>query len=356
MTDQEEKMKKLTKQSFGITKDGKEAFLYTLENSKGMKISMTDFGAALVSVQVPDYQGNLRDVVTGYETVSGYEEGNASFGAPVGRCANRIAGASFEINGQTYELEKNEREKNNLHSGNDFYNKRLWKAEEGDTKVTFVLHSPHMDQGFPGNLDMYVTYELTEENEVQIHYHAVPDKDTIINMTNHSYFNLNGHQSGEITEHLLWVDSDYFTRADEESIPTGEVIEVTGTPMDFRTFTRIGENIDADYEATILGCGYDHNWMLKNEGVLKKVAEVKGDQSKIVMDILTDLPGMQIYTANFLEAEKGKEGCVYERRTSVCFETQYVPDAIHHENFISPVCKADQAYDTTTIFRFRIEK
>ncbi len=349
-------MKNLTRQSFGVTKDGKQACLYTLENSAGMKISMTDYGAALVSVQVPDYQEELRDVVTGYESVTGYEEGNASFGAPVGRCANRIAGASFEINGQVYELTKNEREKNNLHSGNDFYNKRFWEVQESDTKVTFILKSPHMDQGFPGNLDMHVTYELTEQNEIKMYYYAVPDKDTIINMTNHSYFNLNGHQSGSIEKHRLWLDSDYFTRADEESIPTGELVEVTGTPMDFRTFTRIGAGIDANYEATVLGCGYDHNWVLKNDGMLKKVAEVKGDQSKIVMDIFTDLPGMQIYTANFLEAEKGKEGCVYERRSSVCFETQYFPDAIHHENFISPVCKANQAYHTTTVFRFRVEK
>lgn len=349
-------MRNLTKQEFGVTKDGKKAWLYTLENHTGMKISVTDYGAALVSVQVPDKDGNFKDVVAGYEDVSGYEKGTASFGAPVGRCANRIGGASFEINGQMYELTKNERDKNNLHSGNDFYNKRFWSVEEKETQITFILHSQDMDQGFPGNLDIHVTYELTDENSVKIHYYAVPDQDTVINMTNHSYFNLNGHESGQITNHMLWLDADYFTRADEESIPTGEVVDVTGTPMDFRKFTRIGDRIDSEYEATVLGCGYDHNWVLKNDGTFKKVAEVRADQSGIVMDVYTDLPGIQIYTANFLEGEEGKEGRTYERRTSVCFETQYFPDAIHHENFASPICKANQAYDTTTEFLFRVDK
>lgn len=349
-------MRNLTKQEFGVTKDGKKAWLYTLENHTGMKISVTDYGAALVSVQVPDKDGNFKDVVAGYEDVSGYEKGTASFGAPVGRCANRIGGASFEINGQKYELTKNERDKNNLHSGNNFYNKRFWSVEEKETQITFILHSQNMDQGFPGNLDMHVTYELTDENSVKIHYYAVPDQDTVINMTNHSYFNLNGHTSGQITDHMLWLDADYFTRADEESIPTGEIVDVTGTPMDFRKFTRIGDRIDSEYEATVLGCGYDHNWVLKNDGTFQKVAEVRADQSGIIMDVFTDLPGIQIYTANFLEGEEGKEGWTYERRTSVCFETQYFPDAIHHENFASPICKADQAYDTTTEFLFRVDK
>ena len=348
-------MRSLTKKKFGVTKDGRQALLYTLENSKGMKISVTDFGAALVSAFVPDKDGNFKDVVAGYEDVSGYERGTASFGAPVGRCANRIGGASFAINGCTYHLTKNERDKNNLHSGNDFYNKRFWSVKEEETSVTFLLHSEDMDQGFPGMLDMHVTYELTDENSIKIHYYAVPDKDTIINMTNHSYFNLNGHDSGEIIDHMLWLDADYFTRADEESIPTGELVDVTGTPMDFRNCTRIGDRIDDPYEATVLGCGYDHNWVLKNNGIFEKVAEAKGNQSGIVMEVSTDLPGIQIYTANFLNGEKGKSGEVYERRTSVCFETQYFPDAVHHENFESPICKAGQAYDTTTEFKFRVE-
>ncbi len=348
-------MRSLTKKKFGVTKDGRQALLYTLENSNGMKISVTDFGAALVSAFVPDKDGNLKDIVAGYEDVSGYERGTASFGAPVGRCANRIGGASFAINGCVYHLTKNERGKNNLHSGNDFYNKRFWSVKEGETSITFLLHSEDMDQGFPGMLDMHVTYELTDENSIKIHYYAVPDKDTVINMTNHSYFNLNGHDSGEIIDHTLWLNADYFTRADEESIPTGELVDVTGTPMDFRNCTRIGDRIDDPYEATVLGCGYDHNWVLKNNGIFEKVAEAKGNQSGIVMEVSTDLPGIQIYTANFLNGEKGKSGEVYERRTSVCFETQYFPDAVHHENFESPICKAGQAYDTTTEFKFRVE-
>lgn len=345
----------LTKKGFGKTSDGRETWLYTLTNKNGMSASVTDYGAALVNLFVPDKDGRMQDVVLGYENGAGYEAGEASFGATVGRNANRIAKASFRLMGVTCILEKNDHE-NNLHSGRDYYNKRIWEAEEKDDAVTFVLHSPDGDQGFPGTLAIRVTYRLTEDNALVIRYYGVPDKDTLINMTNHSYFNLNGHDSGDILNHELCIDADYYTRTDENSIPTGEFTEVSATPMDFRTPTHIGASINGSYEAIRLGHGYDHNFVLKNDGKFVKVAKAAGDDSGIFMEIWTDLPGLQVYTANYLNQEPGKMGAVYGARAAVCFETQYFPDAIHHDNFKSPVCKAGKAYETATQYRFGIQR
>lgn len=345
-------MMELKKEEFGKIADGSLAYLYTLENKNGIKMSVTDYGAALVKLAVPDKAGNSVDIVLGYDDASGYEAGGCSFGAPVGRSANRIGGAAFEINGVSYSLEKNDNG-NNLHSGTNYYNKRFWKLETStEDSLTFVLNSPDKDQGYPGALDMHVTYELTADNSLRLKYYAVPDQDTIINMTNHSYFNLNGHNSGTVLGHQMMVDADYFTRADVESIPTGEFTAVEGTPMDFRTRKTIGDEIDADYQATRFGQGYDHNWVLKNNEKFAKVAEAVGDATGIVMEVWTDLPGMQVYTSNFLNHEPGKNQSVHESRAAVCFETQYFPDAIHNDNFESPVCKAHTAYETVTEYRF----
>ena len=345
-------MKAVRVETFGSTSKKEEAVLYTLTNENGMSASITNYGAALVKLNVPDKEGKLRDVVLGYDDVTGYEKGGGSFGAPVGRNANRIGGAVITIQDKTYELEKNDNG-NNLHSGTNYYNKRIWNVgEKTDSKIEFVLHSPDGDQGYPGTLDMHVTYELTEDNELRLIYDAVPDQDTIINMTNHSYFNLDGHDSGNVLKELVTLDADYFTRADAQSIPTGELVDVTGTPMDFRMPRALGEAIDADYEAVRLGKGYDHNWVLKNNGKFDKVAQAVSEKSGIVMEVWTELPGMQMYTANFLDNEHGKNGAVYGIRDAVCFETQYFPDAVHHENFASPICKKGMPYHTVTSYKF----
>lgn len=338
---------------FGTTKDGKEARLYTLENKKGLKAYVTDYGAALVRLYVPDREGNECDVVLGYDDVSGYEKGTESLGATVGRNANRIGGASFELNGRVYELDKNDNGCNNLHSGMNFYNKRIWDVESRtENEVTFVLHSPDLDQGYPGALDMHVTYSLDEDNTVKIRYEAVPDEDTVINMTNHSYFNLNGHKSGSVLEHEAVIYSDSFTPTDSKLIPTGEIRSVEGTPMDFREKKALGKEIGADYEPLLTAGGYDHNWVLKNEGRFDKVAEVTSEESGIVMEVYTDLPGIQMYTGNFLTHEEGKDGAVYGARSALCLETQYYPDAVHHDNFPGPVCRKGEKYETCTAYRF----
>lgn len=345
-------MEKQAVTEFGMTKDGKEAHLYILENKNGMKAYVSDFGATLVRLFVPDKAGNLIDVVHGYDDPAGYTRGTEGFGATVGRNANRIGKAEFELNGVHYDLEKNDNG-NNLHSGLDYYQKRLWEVKEYEADhIALTLHSPDGDQGYPGALDMNVTYMLDDDNTLNIHYEAVPDQDTIINMTNHSYFNLNGHDSGTVLGHKVTINADAFTPADEESIPTGKIRSVEGTPMDFRGGKVLGEEIDADYEPVHFGNGYDHNWVLKNEGRFDKVAEAESDKSGIVMEVYTDLPGIQMYTGNFLNNEPGKDGVSYARRSAVCFETQYYPDAIHHENFPQPVCRKGEKYDTRTAYRF----
>lgn len=343
----------MKQRSFGKNSKGEAATLYTFENKNGVVMEVSDFGATLYSLLVPDKEGNLCDVVLGYDDPLGYEgPAGTFFGATVGRNANRICKGKYTLNGKEYQLDTNNNG-NNLHSGLDFYSFRIWNVKETtENSITFSLHSPNGDQGYPGALDMDVTYTLTEDNAVQIDYYGVPDQDTIVNMTNHSYFNLNGHASGNVLDQEVWLDADSFTRADETSIPTGEIVPVEGTPMDFRVKKTVGRDIEESYEALVFGKGYDHNWCLNNQGKFAKVAEMSSELSGITMEVYTDLPGVQIYTGNFIFAEAGKGGVVYKQRQGMCFETQYYPDAINHDNFPSPVCKAGEVYQTRTTYKF----
>lgn len=344
------------KQNFGLTREGKQAALYILKNKNGTEAAVTDLGAALVRLRVRNQTGGMTDVVLGYEDASGYEQGTCFFGAVVGRNANRIGGAGFELNGTFYPLADNDNG-NNLHSGTDFYNMRIWETKECTKhSVRFKLESPDGDQGFPGKADIYVTYSLDDTDTLDIHYEASADRDTIFNLTNHSYFNLNGHDSGSVLGHTLQLGADYFTPGDAHLIPTGEILPVEGTPMDFRTGMTIGERIAEPYEPLRFGNGYDHNWVLKNSGKFEKIAELSGEKTGIIMETYTDRPGVQIYTANFVENEKGKEGAVYGKRSAVCLETQCWCDAVHHKNFPSPVCLVGEKYDTHTAFHFRLDK
>jgi len=339
-------------QEFGTTSKGEAAKLYIFANANGAEMAVSDYGATLVSVIVPDRDGNPCDVVLGYDEAQRYEKGTYFFGATVGRSANRIGAAAFTLNGTEYQLTANDNG-NNLHSGSDFYNMRMWKVEEcGENSIRLSLFSPDGDQGYPGNLEIEVMYTLTNENEIQIAYQAKPDQDTIVNLTNHSYFNLSGHASGSILDQTVWMDANVFTRADRESIPTGELVKVAGTPMDFNEAKAVGRDIEAAYEALEFGQGYDHNWALNNGGNYQKVAGMASDLSGIRMDVCTDLPGMQFYTGNFIKDENGKSGACYRKRQGLCFETQYFPDAIHHEDFFSPVCKAGTVYQTKTSYKF----
>ncbi len=336
----------MKKRSFGY------AAIYTIENKNGMVMEVSDFGATLYALTVPDKTGKLIDVVLGFDSPEEYMASTTGFGATVGRNANRIGNAAFTLSGKKYELAKNNGI-NNLHSGPDYYHCRMWEVKEvTDNSITLSLHSPDGDQGYPGAVTVDVTYTLTEDNGVCIDYYGVPDEDTVLNMTNHSYFNLNGHDFGNILGHELWLDADAFTPTDKRLIPTGEICPVEGTPMDFRVRKPVGKEIDANYEPLAFAGGYDHNWCLNGSGSFRKVAELYADVSGLTMKVYTDLPGIQIYAGNFLKEEVGKQGVIYRRRQGICFETQYYPDAVNHSNFPSPICKQGEAYRTRTIYKF----
>ena len=349
----------MKKSVFGKTSNGEVAHLVTVVNENGVSMEVTDFGATLVSVTVPDRNGRVDDVALGYDEVVDYEKNSGCLGASIGRNANRVGGARFVLNGEEYFMEANEGE-NVCHSGPHGYHRRMWDMElcEEENSVSFHLFSSHMDQGLPGNFDVTVTYTLTQDNAVKIQYHGTADKDTMINMTNHSYFNLNGQDSGKTVEnHEVMILAENFTPVSDDLIPTGEIRPVEGTPLDFRTFKLLGRDIRDEYDQMIIGSGYDHNFVLDNyDGTVRKVAEVREESTGRKMEIFTDCPAIQMYSGNFLAGgAPGKNGAVYEKHSGLALETQFCPDAVHHDNFVSPIRKAGESYDSVTIYKFSAE-
>lgn len=344
-------------QSFGTTKGGQTASLITLENKNGMRLSMTNFGAAVVSLVVPDRDGNPVDIILGYPDVSDYETDTYAFGATIGRVGNRIAKASFTLDEKEYTLDANDG-RQCLHGGFHGYHKRLWNfaIDEKACAVIFSLHSPDMDQGFPGALDITVTYSLDEQNGLHIRYFALPDAPTLINMTNHSYFNLNGHSSGSVLDHEVTLNAGFFTEINEEVCPNGNILTVNGTPLDFCTPHTIGERIDAEHEQIRFAGGYDHNYVLNDfDGALRTAAKVYAPNTGITMTMDTDTPGMQFYTGNFINDQtSGKDGAVYNRRSGFCFESQDYPDAIHFTHFPSIIYEAGEPYTSETVYTFGV--
>lgn len=341
------------KTKFGVTPDGKEVFLYTLKNSNGMKAVVTDFGAILVNLEVPDKNGVVADVVLGYDKLEDYFVNGCYFGAVIGPSANRIGNASFEIDGVKYNVAVNDG-KNNLHSDDEKgYHKRVWNTELGTDRVTFSLSAPDGDMGFPGNIQCSITYVLTEENAIELHYHGESDKNTVLNFTNHTYFNLLGHGSGNIEEHSMKIMADAYTPADSGSIPTGEIVTVEGTPMDFREAKVIGKEIDADFAQLNMAGGYDHNWVLRDyDGNVRQIAEVTAPDNSRTMKVFSDLPGVQFYAGNFVKMHDGKAGAVYDKRGGLCLETQYFPDSVNKPQFPSAVFGPGKKYESTTIYQF----
>ena len=349
----------VTKSVFGKSPEGKEISLYTLSNGKGMKAEVTDLGAILVRVLVPDAAGKVDDVVLGFDDGESYYGNDSFFGTVIGPCANRTGGAEYTLDGVTYQLDKNDGA-NNLHTHKQLgFHKRLWDAEMGENSVTFSLEDEDGHLGFPGNKKVSVTYSLSAENELTLHYHAVSDKKTIINLTNHSYFNLDGHGAGSIEEHELWLGASHFTPVVPGSIPTGEIRAVAGTPMDFTQPKKIGRDIREDYEQLLLTGGYDHNFVIdgwNDDSTLRHIATVKGPKSGRVMKAYTTLPGVQFYAGNFIDAQQGKGGVTYGKRSGFALETQYFPDTIHHENFPSYVFGGENGreYDSVTVYKFEV--
>lgn len=346
----------MEKQEFGKTGSGQAASVYTISNSRGMELRATDFGAAVVSLFVKDKDGNLLDVVLGYDDVLPYEQQVTYFGATVGRSCNRIAGAKVTIEGKEYTLDANDRG-NNLHSGRQGLAKRLWKVKEHkDNAITFEVVSEDGSEGFPGSATVNVTYELTEDNEMAISYHAVSDQTTVFNMTNHCYFNLNGHDSGNVlNQELQILASNYTPLCDNKSIPTGEIAPVEGTPFDFRAAKPIGRDIAADHVQIGYGGGYDHNFVLDRTGDgLQKAAEAYSAESGIVLEVYTDCPGVQLYSGNGLQGQVGKKETVYPDHGAFCLETQFFPNSPNEPNFASPLTKGWDAYVSKSVYRFGI--
>lgn len=346
----------MNKEYFGKTQNGEEVNKYTIENTKGMQAVVTDFGAAVVGLLVPDRDGNMVDVALGYDSAESYEKETAYFGAVIGPCANRIAGARFELDGTVYKLDVNDNE-NNLHSGYNSWAKKVWSVKEHTAnRIVFVYRSGDLEQGFPGNMAAETAYEVTPDNELSISYRVVSDKKTVVNMTNHTYFNLNGCASGDILGHELTLAASAYTPVqDSKAIPTGETALVEGTPFDFRRAKTIGRDIGMKDEQLGFGAGYDHNFVLdKEQGSFARAAEAYAPESGIVMEVYTDCMGIQLYTGNFIEGQAGKYGHKHMNREGFCLETQYFPNSINEPAFVSPVTHAGVPYESKTVYAFRV--
>lgn len=331
---------------FGTAPDGSDVQLYQLANARGMLVGVTNLGAALVSCRVPDGRGGFPDVTLGYDGAAGYCDNPLNLGAIIGRCANRIAGASFELAGSTYHLAANDGA-HNLHSGPHRWSERPWKVTDlTDSSVTLELVSRRGDQGFPGSVQVHVTYRLMEDNRLLVYYNALPAEPTLINLSSHAYWNLNGQASGDVLAHRLQLAAERYTPLDEDLIPTGEILPVEGTAYDFRTPRELGAALDE------LPGGYDTNFCLDNEGKVVEVAHLVGDRSGITMDVSTDAPGMQLYATDYFGVDRAKDGARYGGFAGVALEAQYYPDAIHHKSFPQPVFTPMRPFVSTTVFAF----
>lgn len=345
----------VTKEAFG-TAGGREAALYTITNGK-TSLSVTDFGACIVRILVPDRTGTIEDCVLGYDSVDGYTDNPCFFGAVITPSANRIGGASLEIAGKTYQLPVNDGE-NNLHTDHEKgSHKRFWDAETGENAVTFRIRFADGDLYLPGNRDFAITYSVPEDGTIRLHYHGTSDCETFFNPTNHAYFNLSGGAKRKVYDTEVQMNAAYFTEIRKGSIPTGTLLATKGTPMDFATPRTIGRDIDADYEQLRMTGGYDHNFVIDGwtgDGAKHVAAKAFDPESGREMTVSTTLPGFQFYAANFVDVKNGKGGKAYGARDAFCFETQYYPDCAHHANFPQAFFGPDHPYDSETDYIFTV--
>ena len=340
------------KKEFAKLSDGRTAYMYILQGG-GLEAHITDFGATLHRLFAPDAEGKMADVVLGFKTPAEYAASGTFFGTVVGRNSNRTKGGKFSLNGKTYQMGVNNGP-NNLHSGPDYFKNRLWNVEQvSENTITLSLFSPDGDQGFPGNATIRVTYALEENGVLHISYDATCDQDTVFNLTNHSYFNLAGHEKPEkAMDMLLQMPARFFTVADAESIPTGENRPVDGSPLDFRTPKPIGRDIGSDYEPLRLQGGYDHNF----DAGINPCAILTDSASGRTMTVVTDCPGVQFYSGNFLKGEIGKDGVSYCYRGGICLETQYFPNSLNEPSWPQPITKAGEPYHSETKYIFSVSK
>lgn len=346
---------------FGEAPDGTPVNLYTLTNANGMRVDVTNYGGIIVRLLVPDADGELEDITLGYDSLDGYLEQSPYFGAIIGRYGNRIDEGRFTLDGETYQLATNNGP-NHLHGGEQGFDKVVWNAEpfsgEDSTGIVFTYTSPDGEEGYPGTLEAKVTYILTNDNELIFDYEATTDEATPVNLTQHAYFNLAGHDSGDILDHVLMINADAFTPVDSTLIPTGEIRPVEGTPFHFRQPTPIGARINNEENQQIrFGLGYDHNFVLKRDNLgadsLALAARVFEPTSGRVMEVYTTEPGVQFYSGNFLDGSiTGKDGAVYEHRTGFCLETQHFPDSPNKPDFPSTILRPDETYRSRTVYKF----
>lgn len=346
----------IKQENFNTTIDGKNVALYNLSNSNGLVVQITNYGGKIVSIIVPDRHGNFDDVVTGYDNIKGYIDGDNSFGATIGRYGNRIANGRFILDSTTYTLAQNNG-KNHLHGGIKNFSNTVWDVLENETddqKLTLYYLSKDGEEGYPGNLEVRVVFSLTNKNELILDYHATTDKTTIVNLTNHSYFNLAGANFEPIYKHDLQISATQFVAAAEDLIPLGELWDVANTPMDFRSPTPIGKGINAEYEQLKHGGGYDHTYVLNNEkGELITFAEVYEPKTGRIMECLTTEPGVQLYTANHFNGNQvGKNDVKYNNQSAFCLETHHYPDSPNQAQFPSTVLKPGEIYKSTSIYKF----
>jgi aldose 1-epimerase len=347
----------VNEESFRSKHKGKPVNLYTLKNMNGLVAQVTNYGAIIVSINVPDRKGKLGDIVQGYDTAAEYINGNSPYmGAICGRCANRIAKGRFSLLDKQYSLAVNNGP-NHLHGGITGFSKVVWTVvNASDNSVKMEYFSTDGEEGYPGNLKVSVTYTLTDNNELRFDYHATTDKTTVVNLASHSYFNLAGAGAGSVYDQLLMINGDFYTPTDDTSIPTGEILSVKGTPMDFTRPKRIGEEIESDFEQLKFGAGYDHNFVLKHRtGTLGLAAAANDPASGRVMEIYTTQPGVQLYSANWVNNEKGKDGKIYNRRQAFCLETQYFADAINKPHFPSTILNPGEGYKHTVVHKFSVK-
>ena len=345
----------VNRQPFGKATDGTPVEVYTLTNRNGVEVRAMTFGAIITSIRVPDRKGAIADVVLGFDRLEGYLGDHPYFGAVVGRYGNRIANARFTLGGRTYALAANNGP-NHLHGGVRGFDKYVWTAEPiaGVQGVAFTRTSPDGEEGYPGRLQVRVSYVLSDANELSIEYQATTDKATPVNLTQHTYFNLAGHGAGTILDHEVMINADRFTPVGESLIPTGTLAPVAGTPMDFRRPMTVGARIDADTEQIRFGGGYDHNWVLNRSGAGPELAaRVVDPASGRMLEVLTTEPGVQFYTGNFLDGSvKGKGGAAYVRRSGLCLETQHFPDSPNQPSFPTTILEPGQTYRSKTVWRF----
>lgn len=344
--------------NFETTVDGQTVSLYTLKNAAGMEVCITNFGGRLVSVTVPDKEGTMTDVILGFDNINDYQNIPTDFGASIGRYANRINQGKIIIDGVEYQLPQNNYG-HCLHGGPEGWQYKVYEAKQpNNTQLELVLNSPDGDSNFPGNVTAKVTYTLTEDNAIDITYEATTDKKTVINMTNHAYFNLNGNPAVQGMNQILYIASDSITPVDDTFMTTGEMMAVAGSPFDFNTPKAIEQDIQADNEQLTFGKGYDHNWVLNTKGdITKMAAKLTSPVTGITMEVYTNEPGVQVYTGNFLDGTvTGKKGIVYPQRASVCLETQHYPDTPNKAHWPSALLEPGQTYHSQCIYKFGIEK